>query len=295
VTYPSPGKVLITGASGQLGLELQASAPALWQIVPCARTDLDIRDASAVERVFAREGPAIVINTAAYTRVDDAEREPELARQINADGARNVAAAAKRVGSRLIHLSTDFVFDGSRARPYTPDDPARPLGAYGTTKLAGEREVAAIGGNTSLIVRTAWLYSTRGSNFVLTMLRLMKERESVGVVSDQVGTPTWALGLAQALWKAAERPDVHGILHWTDAGVASWYDFAVAIQEEALALELLPRASAVRALRSEEFPTAARRPAYSVLDKTTGWNALGGPAPHWRSNLRCMLQMLKYG
>jgi dTDP-4-dehydrorhamnose reductase len=141
-------------------------------------------------------------------------------------------------------------------------------------------------------VRTAWVYSVNGRNFVRTMLRLMSEQESVGVVCDQVGTPTWGRALGKALWAAAERPDLCGVLHWTDAGVASWYDFALAIQEEARALGLLSRAVPVLPLRTDEFPTIARRPSYSVLDKTSGWAALGGPAAHWRVNLRLMLQGL---
>jgi dTDP-4-dehydrorhamnose reductase len=237
-----------------------------------------------------RVRPALVINTAAYTRVDDAEREEDRAFAINAAGAGTVAAAAHQIGARVIHISTDFVFDGSAGRPYTPEDEPRPLGAYGRTKLAGERLVLERTGGTALIVRTAWVYAAQGHNFVETMLRLMREGQRIGVVYDQVGTPTWARCLAQALWTASEQPDLQGIVHWTDAGVASWYDFAVAIQEEALGAGLLVRAVPIRPLRTEEFPRPARRPSYSVLDKTTGWAALGGAPPHWRVNLRCMLQ-----
>lgn len=283
-------KILITGAEGQVGLELQATAPAEWQVLPCGLTELDVTQAEAVGALVAREQPAVIIHAAAYTDVDGAEHAVQRAEAVNTAGAANVAQAASRVGARMIYLSTDFVFDGSQGHPYAPEDRAIPLGVYGRSKLAGERQVAAISGGTGLIVRTAWVYSAQGHNFVLTMLRLMREEESVGVVCDQVGTPTWARGLAGALWVAVARPDLRGILHWTDAGVASWYDFAVAIQEEALALGLLTRAVPVRALRTEDFPRPARRPAYSVLDKTTGWAALGGPPRHWRANLRAMLQ-----
>jgi dTDP-4-dehydrorhamnose reductase len=199
------------------------------------------------------------------------------------------------VGARLLHLSTDFVFDGAKGQPYAPGDEPRPLGVYGHTKLEGERAAMRILGGQALIVRTAWVYSRHGRNFVLTMLRLMAERSEVGVVADQVGTPTWAGSLAEALWLAARRTDLSGVVHWTDAGVASWYDFAVAIQEEALAVGLLSRVATIRPLRTEEFPSHARRPAFSVLEKGASWAALGRTPPHWRVNLRRMLQALARG
>jgi len=285
-------KVLITGAGGQVGLELQATAPAEWQLVPCRSQDLDITEKQALARVFDQARPHVVINTAAYTRVDEAERQSERAEAVNTHGAENVAKAAERVGARVIHLSTDFVFDGSQGRPYVPDDVPNPLGVYGRTKLEGEWRVQECTGGSALIVRTAWVYAAQGQNFVLTMLRLLREQSSVGVVSDQVGTPTWARTLAQALWTAASRPHLRGILHWTDSGVASWYDFAVAIEEEARSAGLLKRTVVIRSLQSQEYPAAARRPPFSVLDKSSGWAALGGQAPHWRSNLRAMLREL---
>lgn len=242
-----------------------------------------------------RDRPTLVINTAAYTAVDAAEREVERAEAVNVLGAANVAEGAGRVGARMIQVSTDFVFDGSQGRPYTVEDPPRPLGVYGRTKLAGEREVAGRLGSRALILRTAWLYSGRGRNFVLTMLSAMKEREEVRVVSDQIGTPTWVRSLADALWAAAGQSSLHGVHHWTDAGVASWFDFAAAIQEEALSLGLLQRAVPIRALRTEQYPTLARRPSYSVLDKSETWAALKLYPPHWRVNLRHMLQGLSSG
>lgn len=275
-----------------MGLELQATAPAEWHLVPCRSTDLDITDQGMVDRVLNKIGPAVVINAAAFTRVDQAEREIGRAEAVNGHGAGNLARAAARLGARLIHLSTDFVFDGSQGRPYTPDDTPRPLGVYGRTKLMGERLVQERTAGSGLIIRTAWVYAAHGHNFVRTMLRLMREKSSIGVVGDQVGTPTWARGLAQAMWAAAERNSLQGILHWTDAGVASWYDFALAIQEESLALGLLERPVPIRPLQSHEYPTPAPRPTFSVLDKSTGWASLGGPAPHWRVNLRCMLRAL---
>jgi dTDP-4-dehydrorhamnose reductase len=261
-------------------------------VVACTAEQLDITRPDSVRAVLEREHPAVVIQAAAYTDVDGAEREVERASAVNTTGAANVAREAARLGLRMIHISTDFIFDGAQGHPYAPDDVANPLSVYGRTKLEGEREVLGITGGAALIVRTAWVYSTHGRNFVATMLRRMGEDRPVGVVCDQVGTPTWGRSVGKALWAAAERPDLRGVLHWTDAGVASWYDFAVAIQEEGLALGLLASAQPVRPLRTDEFPTAARRPPYSVLDKTAGWAGLGGPAPHWRSNLRSMMQGL---
>lgn len=285
-------KVLITGARGQVGQELQATAPARWRVVACGSKELDVTRPEAVRTIIERERPDLVIQAAAYTDVDGAEREAERAEAVNRTGAANVAEAVTRVGARMIHISTDFVFDGRHGRPYAPDDTATPACVYGRTKLAGEREVTRATDGKALIVRTAWVYSAYGQNFVRTMLSLMRERDSVGVVCDQVGTPTWGHTLGEALWCAAERPEIRGVLHWTDAGVASWYDFAVAIQEEALALGLLTRAVPVTPLRSDEFPSLAQRPAYSVLDKTSGWAALGLPVRHWRENLRTMLREL---
>jgi dTDP-4-dehydrorhamnose reductase len=289
---PHRPRILITGAQGQVGSELQATAPGTWNVIPCGSNDLDVTRADMAKAVISQERPALIIHAAAYTDVDRAEREVDRAEAVNSTGAANIAIAASEVGARMIYISTDFVFDGGLGRPYLPDDPAHPLGVYGHTKLAGERAVLAHGGGRSLVVRTAWVFSAFGRNFVRTMLGQMRTESSVSVVSDQVGTPTWARPLAQALWRAAEQPDLGGIVHWTDAGVASWYDFAVAIQEEGLAAGLLTRAVPIHPLRTEEFRRPARRPPYSVLDKTTGWRALGGPARHWRENLRLMLPQL---
>lgn len=285
-------RALILGAGGQLGLELAEAVPVGWELRTLSRAMLDITDEAAVHRALREAGPDVVFNAAAYTAVDRAEAEPAAANAVNALGAGNVAAAARALGARLLHVSTDFVFDGEASRPYAPGAHANPLGVYGRTKLAGEVAVAERGDAGALIVRTAWVYSRHGANFVKTMLRLMATRDSVGVVDDQVGTPTWAGGLARALWAAAARPDVAGVLHWTDAGVASWYDFAVAIRDEAAAAGRLTSTPDVRPIRTEDYPTPARRPAYSVLDKTSTWAALGVTPVHWRSALRQMLLTL---
>ncbi|MGH7517734.1 MAG: dTDP-4-dehydrorhamnose reductase [Gemmatimonadales bacterium] len=285
-------KAIVTGARGQVGVELVRSAPAGWEALGFGAAELDVTDAGALRAMFARERPALVINAAAYTAVDAAERDAPAAEAINTRGAGQVAEAAAGVGARVLHISTDFVFDGAQGAPYRPEDEPRPLGVYGRTKLAGEREVLGRGGPGALVMRSAWVYSSHGDNFVRRMLALMEARDALTVVDDQVGTPTWARGLARAIWGAADRPGLGGILHWTDAGVASWYDFAVAIREEALALGLLQRAVPVRPIRTAEYPTAARRPGFSVLDKSDTWSALGVEPAHWRANLRLMLREL---
>jgi len=280
-------KALIVGAAGQLGRALQACAPTGVELLTHDVDTLDITDAGAIEACLANTRPDVLLNAAAYTAVDKAESDEAAAYAVNATAVGLLAAGARRVGARFVHVSTDFVFDGNAGSPYRPDAPTNPLGAYGRTKLAGEQEA----GN-ALIVRTAWVYAPQGGNFVRTMLRLMAERPEVRVVSDQIGTPTYAPGLAATLWALAGQ-GVTGIHHHTDSGVASWYDFAVAIQEEALAIGLLDKAVPVIPIETADFPTPARRPHYSVLDKSSTTAALGGPAPHWRVNLRTMLNEIQ--
>lgn len=275
-----------------MGQELLRTAPAAVECLAVRRGELDISDAASVKAMINRVQPDLVINAAAYTAVDKAESEPELALQINGHGAGFIAAACAESGARLMHISTDFVFDGNSARPYEPESPTAPLGEYGRSKLAGEQAVAAAL-PAALILRTAWVYSAFGANFVKTMLRLMADRDELAVVSDQVGTPTWAQGLANALWLAVDKPDLQGMFHWTDAGVCSWYDFAVAIAEEGHAMGLLSRAPRVRPIPGSAYPTPAARPAYSVLDKDSTWAALDTSGEHWRVQLRKMLQELK--
>lgn len=281
-------KVLVTGAKGQLGTGLQASAPVGANIVAHDVDTLDITDRAAIEAVFAAEKPKLVLNAAAYTAVDKAESNEALALTVNATAVGNLADAARAHGAKFVHVSTDFVFDGTSGIPYAPDAPTNPLSAYGRTKLAGER----LAGPDALIVRTAWVYAPTGGNFVRTMLRLMGERPEVRVVADQIGTPTYAPGLAKALWTMATG-GVTGIHHYTDAGAASWYDFAVAIQEEALSAGLLKSAVPVVPISTADYPVPAKRPSYSVLDKASTFLVLGGPTPHWRANLRELIAVIK--
>ena len=281
-------KVLITGAGGQLGYELQRTAPPGISLCPLRSAECDIGDASAVAAVLDREKPDVVINAAAYTAVDKAETEADAAERVNVLGPTHLAAGA----ARLLHVSTDFVFDGKQGSPWKPTEATAPLSVYGRTKRDGEAPVLAMGGR-GLVLRTSWVYSTHGSNFVKTMLKLMGSRPELRVVADQIGAPTWARGLAVALWRCVQRPTLHGIHHWRDAGAASWYDFAVAIGEEALALGLLPAALPILPIRTADYPTPARRPGFSLLDCTDTWRALEVLPPHWRVNLRGMLKELK--
>ena len=286
-------KVLITGAGGQAASELQKTAPKNMELICLERRQLDITDQVAVTAALNTARPELVINAAAYTAVDQAETEPETAHAVNADGAGQLARAASAAGARFFHISTDFVFAGDQSFPYRETAPPAPLGVYGQSKLAGEKAARDATKDTALIVRTGWLYAAHGKNFVKTMLRLQTERPCLNVVCDQVGTPTWARTLAETLWAAASRPELRGVYHLSDAGVASWYDFAVAIQEEGLRLGLLETAVPITPVTSSAYPTPARRPAYSVLDKTAAWRDLGISGRHWRTCLREMLEELK--
>ncbi len=279
--------VLIAGAGGQLGQELLATVPESLTAVGLARADLDITDAAAVRSAVAAHQPTVIVNAAAYTAVDRAESEVELAFGVNRGGAANLAAAAQAIGARFVHVSTDFVFDGRAERPYRPDDPTGPVNVYGASKLAGERAALAAAPD-ALVVRTAWVYGPGGSNFLATMLRLMRSRADVRVVADQIGTPTSTPTLAAGLWRLIGLK-ASGVLHLTDSGIASWYDFAVAIAEEAVAAGRLGAAPPVLPIATVDYPTPARRPAFSVLDKSATFAALGAPALHWRVALRAVL------
>lgn len=277
-------KALITGMNGQLGKALLADAPAGWICVALDRAALDLTDTDAITRMVDAEQPDLVLNAAAYTAVDRAESAPELAYAINADAPEAFSKALGNAG-RLVQVSTDFVFDGARGHGYLPGDIRNPQSVYGASKAAGEDAA----GDRAIILRTSWVYAAGGANFVRTMLRLMREREELRVVADQIGSPTWAQGLATAIWGLAAK-DATGIWHHRDAGIASWYDFAVAIAEEAHAVGLLDRIPTIHPIASSEYPTPARRPAFSVLDVTATREALGDVSTHWRSNLRTMLK-----
>jgi dTDP-4-dehydrorhamnose reductase len=289
-------KVLITGASGQVGQALLGCTPPHIELRGLTRTQLDISDAAAVRATLAELRPELVINAAAYTAVDKAETEPELAIAGNFLGPRHLAQSVRALpGCRLIHISTDYVFDGRGSKPYKASDLANPLSVYGRSKLLGESVVFEVLGARAVVLRTAWVYAPQGKNFLLTMLRLMQERGAVRVVADQHGTPTAASSIAHAIWAIAERPQLHGILHWTDAGTASWYDFAVAIAKEGRAAGLLSKPVEVTPITTADYPTAAHRPANSVLDTHESSRQLGFTPDAWQVNLRATLAEISRG
>jgi dTDP-4-dehydrorhamnose reductase len=232
-----------------------------------------------------------VINTVAYTAVDKAETDKELAYAVNQTGAKNLALACKQHNIRLLHVSTDFVFDGTKSTPYHTDDIPNPINVYGASKLAGDLDVMEILPRT-VIVRTAWVYSAHGNNFVKSMLRLKAEKPTLGIVYDQIGSPTWAAGLARWLWAVVEKPQVSVVYHWTDAGVASWYDFAVAIQKLAIEKGLLKHSIPISPIPASQYPTPAERPSFSVIDKTSAELGADVKTIHWRKQLSTMMDEL---
>jgi dTDP-4-dehydrorhamnose reductase len=280
-------KALIFGGTGQVGGALQLTMPNWAEVVALERADCDIANAQAVEAAISDHAPVLVINAAAYTAVDAAEQDAEMAHKINGVAPGLIAEAAVRAGAGVVHISTDFVFDGLKSSPYLPNDSANPLSVYGRSKWEGEQAVrAALPG--ALIIRTSWVYNAGGQNFVNTMLRLMAERDELRVVADQVGTPTHAANLARSIWSLAGL-GASGTYHVTDSGAASWYDFAVAIQEEALEQGLLQKAIPIIPIATADYPAPAKRPPYSILDKSAT-NELLGPAAHWRVPLRAMIK-----
>lgn len=287
-------KVFVTGSEGQLGRTLTETVPGGVDLVRSSLPGLDVTDLPALEARLLAERPDFVVNAAAYTAVDKAEYEPDIAQHVNADGPRNVAQAARRAGARVIHVSTDFVFDGSKGEPYTPGDSPSPLGVYGRSKLGGEAAVRDTSEGDAIVIRTAWLYSRFGQNFVTTMLRLMRERGTVSVVTDQRGTPTWAGSLAEVIWTAIEQDLPGGVYHWTDGGEASWCEFAEAIRREGRELGFLNRDVVVHPISTAEYPTTVRRPAYSVLDCSATVAALGVEQRPWEAQLQQMLAEMRH-
>ena len=280
-------KALILGAGGQLGLDLVTAAPSDFEIAALDRRALDITDQELVHRFVADARPDVILNAAAYTAVDRAEQERDLAWSINGDAVGYLARRAVEVDAHLIHISTDFVFDGTATEPYSPDATTNPTSEYGASKLEGESQ--ALQSNAVTIVRSSRLYSGSGNNFVTTMLRLMGSRDELSVIDDQVGSPTWSKNLADSLWRFAARSDLTGIWHWTDAGSCSWYEWAVAIQRQAMELDLLDRMVPIEPVSTSDFPTAATRPAYSVLDSSATCTALAIGQVPWKAALDSML------
>ena len=263
-----------------------------YDLVVPSQLDVDFTRTDSIGPTIASSGVDYVINLAAYTAVDKAESEPELAEAINHLAVVEIARRCAELQLPLLQISTDFVFSGSKSSPYKPVDPCMPLSRYGHSKRGGEQAILQYKPRRSIILRTAWLYSDCGANFLLTMLRLMRERPQLKIISDQTGTPTSAYSLADIIAKLLQT-SVEGIYHWTDAGVASWYDFAVAIYEEALARDLVPPGVEIVPIAGWQYPTPAKRPDFSVLDKSQTYATLQVQPQHWRQELRSVLDRMR--
>ena len=291
-------RVLLLGANGQVGTELRRSLVPLGEVVAATRTG-SLADGDACEvadfdlpaslpRLIERIGPDVVVNAAAYTAVDRAESEQEAAWRANAEAPSAIAAACEARGAWLVHYSTDYVFDGTATRPYREDDPTSPLGVYGASKLAGEEAIRS-SGVRHLILRTAWVYAAHGKNFLLTMLRLAKERDQLRVVADQVGTPTSAALIADTTARLLTSPEACGTWHLTASGETTWHGFAEAIFSGARDRGMLTRTPQLDAIATSDYPTPARRPAYSVLDNSLLSRDFDLRLPRWEHGLQDVL------
>ena len=287
----------LTGAKGQLGKTIQAC----WASNPLNdeyslqcfdRSQLDITDSVSISETLNSKRIDCIINAAAYTAVDKAESDPDSAQAVNELGAENLARWCGNNNAYLIHVSTDFVFSGSKVAPYLPKDACDPQGVYGKSKQAGEVSILKLLPQRSIVVRASWLYSEYGNNFVKTMLRLMAEKESLAVVNDQIGSPTSTHSLANFLITAVADKKHSGIFHWSDGGEISWYDFAVAIQEEGLKVGLLGRQTPIAPISTAEYPTPAKRPAYSVLDRSQSVLDYDLRTSSWREELVAVINRL---
>ena len=301
-------RILLTGKKGQVGAELAALLPRLGEVAAFKRQELDLAIPDEVRRAIRNVQPNIIVNAAAYTAVDQAEREEKQARILNTDAPALMAEEAKKIGALLVHYSTDYVFDGSSSVPYAETDPTGPLNVYGKTKVAGEEAIRAVG-VAHLIFRTAWVYGTTGRNFLLSILRLATEREELKIVRDQIGAPTWSREIAKGTVRVLQQyfeqggeanSRFRGIYHMTAAGQTNWHEFAKAILEEA---SQMPRGipwfetatkgqplvtRRVTAIATEEYPTPARRPAYSVLLNSRLKQDFGLELPAWSLQLRAV-------
>ena len=297
-------RVLLTGAAGQLGQALIAATPEGIELLPSSRRGgdglfaLDLADAKACRMAVNQYRPDWVLNAGAYTAVDQAEAEPELAHAVNGTAPRAFAEAIQECGGRLLQLSTDFVFNGQQGSPYRVDQSRDPLGVYGASKACGEEAVEEllVGNNQGVVLRTSWVMGPVGKNFALTMLRLHRDKEELGVVADQVGCPSSTLNLARACWRvisgSQEEIELPPVLHWCDGGAASWYDVSVAVGELAMELGLLNQAAKVNPISTTDYPTPATRPGYSLLDCQDSRAALKLEAQPWRAALKDVLRAI---
>lgn len=285
-------RILLTGADGQLGQELQQTLMPLGEVIALTRQELDLSQGEHIRQLVQQIRPNLIVNSAAYTAVDKAESEVDLAQAVNGMAPTIMAEEAEKIGALLLQVSTDYVFDGQKNTPYLETDPTHPLSSYGKSKLAGEVGIQQVTDNY-LILRTAWVYGVYGKgNFVKTMLRLGQDREELRVVADQVGSPSWAKDIAEAIAQLLQT-EVTGIYHFTNSGVVSWYDFAIAIFEEARVLGFPLKVQRVIPITTADYPTPAIRPAYSVLSGKKITDTLGDYPPYWRDSLRKMLKQLQ--
>ncbi len=286
-------KVLLIGAKGQVGQELQVTLPQLGEVISIGREELDLTNSEKIGQLIREIHPNYLVNASAYTAVDKAETEPDLAYSINATAPKIMAEAAEKIKAKFLHISTDYVFDGRKNTPYLETDLTNPLGVYGQSKLRGEEEIKTVN-SQAIILRTAWVYGSYGkSNFVKTMLRLGKEREELKVVVDQVGSPTWAKDIAAAITQLLINVDnPTGIYNFTNSGIASWFDLTKAIFEEAKISGIPLKIQRVIPITTAEYPTPAVRPAYSVLSGQKISQQLGYIPPYWRDSLKAMLNQL---
>ena len=299
-------RILVTGSNGQVGFELQRSLAGMGEVFAVDVDRMDLTDPESIRRVLREIAPDLIVNPAAYTAVDQAESQPELALAVNGTAPGIVAEEAKRVGAVLIHYSTDYVFDGTKAAPYTEDDEPCPMSVYGRTKLAGDRAIQAVDA-PHLILRTSWVYGARGKNFMLTILRLARERDELKIVDDQVGAPTWSRAIARATADILKRlgygqegfanacAERRGVYNLTGAGQTSWHGFTAAILENARSLRPIDPALAVdrvpvlKPIPTEQYPTPARRPRNSVLSHAKLERVFGVQMPDWETSLtECM-------
>jgi len=284
--------IWLVGSGGMLGTEVAKTFDRRGLEYAGTDREVDILDPAALASFAEDKSLSWIVNCAAYTAVDRAEDEEGIARRLNAEGPANLAALAARLGAKIIHVSTDYVFDGTGERPYEEDDPISPVGAYGRTKAEGEARVRA-SCREHAILRSAWLYGPAGKNFVTTMLRLMAQKDRIGVVADQRGTPTYAADLAGAIVEiVASRAPVYGTFHYTNLGETTWYEFALEIKRLGLERGLLSRDCTVDALKTAEYPTKAKRPAYSVLSKAKIMGSYSLSIPDWKESLALFMRNL---
>ena len=281
---------IVIGKSGQVANELVQTKPDNYNVIALGRSDIDITQTSSIEEKFEKYKPDIIINASAYTAVDKAETDSNNAYLINSTAVRNLANACKKYNIKLLHVSTDFVFVGESNKPYSVSDKTNPQSIYGTSKLAGEEAIKSIYPQGASIVHTSWVYSSFGNNFVKTMLKLMAEKEELGIVVDQIGCPTYAKDLAEFLWCLAELTTPNVLYHWSDAGVASWYDFAVAIQKCGYEKGLLNTKIPLKGIPSSDYPTPAKRPAFSLLNNVESFTIK--KPKHWSDNLEECVSLL---